>query len=95
MGTLTLGILFSSQAGNWGKVENDIKRLGVSSKDIEVTNTLIEGFCSIICRILYLLVEIGLIAQVDQHLRELVVSLRSCELYAGFLSNRLGLDFLV
>ena len=78
-----------------GQVEDDLERLGIGSQDNEVSNTAIERLGSLVRALLHLLVEGGLVAQVDQLLGELVVSLGPRAGLAGVLLSRLGLDLLV
>jgi len=103
-GTVYVGLLWHINVGDvivlaeqekWGEVENNPKRLGFRSEDNEFINTAIEGFGSLICTILHLLVEIGLVAQAGQLLGELIVILTPRVGLAAFLLSRVGLDFLV
>ena len=48
-----------------GKVENDLKRLDVSTEDNEISNTSVEDHGSLIGTVLHLLVESGLVSQVE------------------------------
>jgi len=84
-----------------GQVENDLEGLGVGSEHNEVGNTSVQALGSLVCALLHLLVESGLVAQVQDFLGHLVVSLRPCAALtcglATVLSSSLffGVDFLV
>jgi hypothetical protein len=58
-----------------GKVEDDLKRFSVCSQHNQISNSSVQAFCGLISSLLQLLVENCLVAEIQDLLAHLVVSL--------------------
>lgn len=80
------------------EVEDDFKRFGISSKDNKVSNTSVQTFCGLVGSLFCLFIESSLVAQVNDLLGQLVISLGPCAALTCSLTSvisLLGLDDLL